>query len=66
MEEIGKSLAISTSGAKMRVHRALKSLRSMLSIIEKPSPSEPLGRSVSKHEDQNHRCSTDSTNKESA
>jgi RNA polymerase sigma-70 factor (ECF subfamily) len=66
MEEVGKALSISTSGAKMRVHRALKSLRSMLAIIEKPSPSEPLERSVNKHEDQNHRCSADSTNKESA
>ena len=36
MEEIGKALSISTSGAKMRVHRALKGLRSKLDVSEKP------------------------------
>lgn len=63
MEEVGKALSISTSGAKMRVHRALKSLRSMLAIIGKPSLSEPLGRPVNKHEDQEHRGSADSPTK---
>ncbi len=66
MEEVGKALSISTSGAKMRVHRALKSLRSMLAIIGKPPLSEPLGRLVNKHEDQEHRGSTDSPTKGSA
>lgn len=55
LEEVGKALSISTSGAKMRVHRALKSLRSMLAVIGEPSPSEPLGRPANKHEDQKHR-----------
>jgi RNA polymerase sigma-70 factor, ECF subfamily len=66
LEEVGKALSISTSGAKMRVHRALKSLRSMLAITRKPSLSESLGKPVNKHEDQENRCSFDPITKGSA
>ena len=38
MNEVARALGLSTSGAKMRVHRGLKHLRSMLAGKGKPSP----------------------------